>query len=352
MLLNVLLQSSSRYKGQLFTPSDPRQNFIFLLIMFATMLLLIVGNKLSNHGNEGSKKYSKRAFRREATRIGLTKKQSRLLESFIKTYHVTKPFALLSNTRTLNNTLGQALRDINHMEAPPAVVEERKLNVYRIKQRIERVFAESTELSDTKKLKLSQQLTFKMPNGNRYSSVVTANLKEFYCARVPLNKNGTEIRWNKGSKVDILIWGKDGEEYTFSTKVMGYNSVKGITSVFLQHSNKISRSYQRKFKRKPSSVPVTFFLSRSELPVPEKKREKRGYRTEKQGRMGTITNLSAGGCSIQTTNPMQKGELIKLNFEPTKGILLQPMEKLWISEARPGYTQPYILCSHGLPVRT
>ncbi len=319
MLLITLLQSTSRYKGQLFTPSDPKQNFIFLGIMFGTMLLLIIGNKLSNSANGKSKKFSKRIFRKEAARIGLNKKQTLLLEGLVKTYHVTKPFALLSNTRTLNNTLGQALRDINHMEAPPSIIEERKLNIYRIKQLIERVYAESTQITETRKLKLSQPITFKMPNGNRYSSVVTANLKEFYCARVPVNRNGTEVRWNKGSKVDVLIWGADGEEYTFTTKVIGYNSVKGITSAFLQHSNKINRAYQRKFRRKSIKRPCYFFPIQIRISGSGKKERKEVFVLKNQGRMGTLTDLSAGGCALQTTKPLKKGELIKLNFEPIKG---------------------------------
>lgn len=313
-----LLQTTSRFKGQLFKPADPKQNFIFLGIIFGLFVLLIIGNRFS--GKDGkSKKYSKRLFRKEAARIGLTKKQTQLLESLIKTYHVTRPFALLSNTRTLNNTLGQALRDVGHMEAPSAVIEERKLNIYRIKQRIERVFAETHQLSDTKKLKLSQQITFKMPNGNRYPSVVTANLKEFYCARVPVNRTGSQIRWNKGSRIEVLIWGEDGEEYAFSTKILGYNSVKGITSVFLQHSNKINRAYQRRFRRKSIKRPCYFLPIQIRVSGSGRRERKEAVVLKNQGRMGTLIDLSAGGCAIQTTAPMNKGELIKISFEPIKG---------------------------------
>jgi len=315
----TLLQTSSRFKGQLFKPSDPKQNMIFLGVMLVSLLFLVIANRISNSNSDQNKRYSKRAFRREGIRIGLTKKQIALLESFIKVYHVTKPFALLSNTRTLNNTLGQALRDISHMEAPPGIIEERKLNIYRIKQRIERVFAETSQISDTRKLKLSQDVTFKMENGNRYSSVITANLKEFYCARVPVAKKGNQIKWNKGTKLTILIWGEDGEEYTFTSKVLGYNSVKGITSVFLQHSNKISRAYQRKFRRKSIKRPCYFFPINIQITGTGKREKKEAVVMKNKGRMGTLIDLSAGGCSLQTTSPLQKGELIKLSFEPVKG---------------------------------
>ncbi|QEN07208.1 PilZ domain-containing protein [Oceanispirochaeta crateris] len=315
----TLLQSSSRFKGQLFTPSDPKQNLIFLAVMGISLLFLIIGNKLSNGSNAKNKRYSKRAFRREGTRVGLTKKQIALLESFIKVYHVNKPFDLLSNTRTLNNTLSQALRDISHMEAPPSVVEERKLNIYRIKQRIERVFAETNQITDTRKLKLSQNVTFKMDNGNRYSSVITANLKEFYCARVPIGKKGSQVKWPKGTRLTILIWGADGEEYTFTSKVLGYNSVKGITSVFLQHSNKISRAYQRKFRRKQIKRPCYIFPIKIQITGSGKRERKEAVVLKNKGRMGTLIDLSAGGCSLQTTSALNKGELIKLSFEPIKG---------------------------------
>ncbi|MDC7239555.1 MAG: PilZ domain-containing protein [Spirochaetales bacterium] len=315
----TLLQTTSRFAGQLFKPSDPRQNLIFLGVMLGSFVLLLVANKLSNRDQPGNKRYSRRAFRREGLRIGLTKKQIALLESFIKVYHVTKPFALLSNTRTLNNTLGQALRDIAHMEAPPAVIEERKLNIYRIKQRIERVFAETNQIADTKKLKLSQNVTFKMDNGNRYGSVVTANLKEFYCARVPVSSKGSQVKWPKGTRVTIMIWGDDGEEYTFNSKVLGYNSVKGITSVFLQHSNKITRAYQRKFRRKNIKRPCYFFPIKIQITGHGKREKKEAVVMKNSGKMGTLIDLSAGGCSLQTTSPLSKGELIKLNFEPMKG---------------------------------
>ncbi|MDA3957032.1 PilZ domain-containing protein [Oceanispirochaeta sp.] len=317
-MLITLLQSS-RFKGQLFTPSDPKQNLIFLAVMCISLLFLIVGNKISNSSNDKNKRYSKRAFRREGIRIGLSKKQIALLESFIKVYHVSKPFALLSNTRTLNNTLAQALRDITHMEAPPSVVEERKLNIYRIKQRIERVFAETNQITDTRKLKLSQDVTFKMDNGNRYSSVITANLKEFYCARVPVGKRGSQVKWSKGTRLNILIWGADGEEYTFSSKVLGYNSVKGITSVFLQHSNKISRAYHRKFRRKTIKRPCYLFPIKIQITGIGKRERKEAVVQKNMGRMGTLIDLSAGGCSLQTSRPLNKGELIKLSFEPMKG---------------------------------
>ena len=114
-------------------------------IIAAAIIALVLYSRNSSGPTKGrgGKRFSRRIFRREATAIGLTKYQTRLLESFIKTYQVRRPFNLLSNTRELNITLGKALRDIDHMDAKEAVIEQRKLEIYRIKQRIDRIFAET-----------------------------------------------------------------------------------------------------------------------------------------------------------------------------------------------------------------
>ena len=86
-----------------------------------------LGLVLYSRGSGGSgpaqshRRFNRRSFRREASAIGLTALQIRLLEGFIRTYQVHRPLKMLSNTREMNITLGKALRDINHMEAKETV---------------------------------------------------------------------------------------------------------------------------------------------------------------------------------------------------------------------------------------
>ena len=294
-------------------------------IMGGIIALGIIALAIYSHNSagpaqgRGGKSFSRRAFRREAASIGLTKYQTKLLEGFIKTYQVRRPFNLLSNTRELRITLGKALRDINHMEASEAIVEQRKLEIYRIQQRVDRIFADTNRMSSTKQLRLGQHITFQQENGTRFTSIITATLKEFYCAQVPLNLGGEQVKWRKGSKIKLFIWGIDGEEMVFESKVLGYTNVKKINSVMLSHTNRVSRAIMRKYRRRPIKGQCTFFPVRIVEKTTGRKITKQAVVLKKQGRIGSMIDLSAGGCALATNKPLPRGELIKISFEPERG---------------------------------
>lgn len=317
-----LLQTTSRYAGQLFKQTaDPRTSLIFVGVMLLFFVLLFVGNSISkrNQASGDYRKYNRRIFRKTALNLGLTKKQSALLEDLIKTYHVTKPFALLGNTSVLNNTLGKAVRDADHIQGTALQKESRKLQLYRIKQKIERVAGKYGKITSTKDFRLNDKITFELENGFRYNSLVTANLKEFFCGQIPTDKHGDEIRWKKGTKIKIYLWGTGGAEFSFNCKTLGYNSVKGFSSILLSHSQKISHSHQRKFRRKTLNRPCYFFPIRIIESGYGKKVTKEAVILKNQAHLGTILDVSAGGCSINSNSPLKRGELLKLEFETTRG---------------------------------
>ncbi len=316
-MMRIPLLQSSFYQNQ----TDWKTVAILGGFIAAAILALILYNRNSMGPTKGrsGKRFSTRIFRREATAIGLTKYQTRLLQSFIKMYQVRRPFNLLSNTRELNITLGKALRDIEHMEDKEAVIEQRKLEIYRIKQRIDRIFADTNRMASTKQLRLGQNITFQQENSNRFTSVITANLKEFYCAQVPLNYGGELVKWRKGSKIKLFIWGVDGEEMVFDSKVMGYTSVKHINSVMLQHTNRVNRAIMRKYRRRPVKGQCSFYPVRIVEKGSGRKVTRQAMVVTNQGRFGSMIDVSAGGCALTSHKPLPRGELIKISFEPQRG---------------------------------
>ena len=312
-----LLQTSDFYRTQ----TDWKTMVLLFGIIAVVVVAMVLYSRNSGGpgGTRNGKHYSRRAFRREAANIGLTKYQTRLLESFIKTYQVRRPFSLLSNTREVNITLGKALRDIEHMEAKEPVIEQRKLEIYRIKQKIDRVFADTNRMSSTKQLRLGQNITFQQENGNRFTSVITANLKEFYCAQVPINYGGEQVKWRKGTRIKVFIWGVDGEEMMFESKVLSYTNVKRISSVMLQHTSRVNRSVQRRYRRRPIKANCSFYPVRIIEKGSGRKITRQAVVVTNQGRMGSMIDISAGGCALSTIKPLPKGELIKISFDPIRG---------------------------------
>jgi len=259
------------------------------------------------------KRTSKRTFRRRAISIGLTKSQTRLLESFVE--KVQEPASLLANTGELNRALAGALRNCSDSKNPTAKNEQ--LEIYGIKQRIDRISADRGNVTSSRQLRINQKIYFQQENGRRFASWITANLKEFYCAGIPENFEGK--RWRKGSRIKLFVLGIDGGEIVFESKVLGYASVMGLPSVVFGHRVREKQSSIREHRRRAIGCRVILY------PVRVAEKEQIRELTEeilavnKPGLTGSLINLSPGGCSISSHRPLELGKAVRLVLEYRAG---------------------------------
>ena len=268
-------------------------------IIVLTVVIVIVWYSVFNA--EG-KRISRRGFRRRAIAIGLTKNQAHLLEGFME--EVRQPESLLANTRELNRVLAEALRNCSDAKDP--MVKNRQLEIYKIKQRIDKVFADRGNMTSTRQLRINQRMTFQQENGKRFASRITANLKDFYCAEIPENLDNK--RWHKGSKIRHFVLSIDDEEIVFESEMLGYTSIMAVPSIILGHTVRKNRSLIREHRRRAISGRMLIYP---------------GHLVEKGRRFnnltGTLIDLSPGGCSISSRNPLDLGELAKLILEYKAG---------------------------------
>jgi len=252
----------------------------------------------------GRKKTSKKTFRRRAISLGLTKSQTRLLESFLG--RIREPSTLLVNTRELNRTLAEALRDCSDSRD----VENNQMEIYRIKQCIDRVHADRGSMTSSRQLKINQKINFQQEDGERSASWITANLKEFYCVGIPKDLEGKS--WRKGSRIRLFILSIDGEEIVFESRVLGYTSIMGLPSVILKHATRENRSSIRRHRRRATGCRVILYpvriAEKGQIPA-----------ASHSGLAGTLIDLSPGGCSVSSRNSPGQGGMVKLVFEYKAG---------------------------------
>jgi len=127
------------------------------------------------------------------------------------------------------------------------------------------------------------------------------------------------VRWQKWSPVHVFFWKSNGEGYSFESKITGYNSLKGVSAVFLQHSNKIAKAKQRKYRRRELDRPCYFYPVRVMVAGSGKNQTKKAFVETKRGSLGTVIEISAGGCSIRAARALPTGALIKVDFETYRG---------------------------------
>ena len=296
--------------------NDWRAILLLVLITVISIFALVRYNRMRGSSSENLRfrHYSKRIFRKEATKIGLDKLQIKMLEDYIKTYSVRHPFALFTVRSEIDNTLGKAIKDIHNQDISSSEIEKQKQNIYQIKHKIDRNISFNNQMGSTYQLKPGQNITFQEENRLRNSSVILANLREFYCAQTPKDLNSNK-EWQKGQKIKVLIWGMNGDEIAFESKFLGYNEIRNTSSLMLQHAKRSVRSVNRKFRRRTINGHCLVSPVRIVQKTQGKKKTERAVVLKDKVKTATIIDVSPGGCSMVISNPFPLAEFIKINFE-------------------------------------
>lgn len=325
-----LLQS--RFDTQFVSEADTSTVIVAVVIIVGFVVVLLVAGAANNRkqrsSGSGGKRYTRGGFKRRAKQLGLQKTHIKTLEYVRDKYNIKNPMALLANSRQLDHYLNRAIQDIDQQVAAEDVKEAQKLTLYRIKQIIERNVQRTGTIGSSKQLKPGQKLTVSGQNGGRYRTHLVAVLKDGLAVAVPSSETGGQIRWAKWSPVEVFFWKSNGEGFSFESKVTGYNSFKGTPSVFLQHSSTIKSAKQRRFRRKHLESPCYFYPVRVMTVGSGRNEQKKAFVDTKKGMLGTIIEVSAGGCSIRANRVLKKAALVKVDFETERGVSVSSYGKV------------------------
>ncbi len=305
--------------------SDTTSTIIAIAVFAFFILFLVIAGMSGSSGSSGggggatkkSSKFSKRKFRRYASSRGLSRGETHILEDIIRRHRVHSPYSLLNNTPLLDTNLRKTLDEIEASAMDPDEREAQKLTLYRIKQKIERSTKGVKPPSSSRQLKLGQSVSLSI-NNVRYQTKVTTNLEKSFGVEVPKDKTGTEIRWRKWTKAQIFFWRANGQSFSFDTKILGYNVIRGISSLFLQHTGSIKEAQQRRYRRKSLERPAYFYPIRIISSGFGKNASRKAIVDKNRGTLATLIDISAGGCAMRTSYPLGRGELLKMEFETEK----------------------------------
>ncbi|MDC7228024.1 MAG: PilZ domain-containing protein [Spirochaetales bacterium] len=303
-----------------------------LIVIIGVILLIVLAGRFAGGGNgsrkssgrSGSssskpKKFNRRSFIRKASSFGLTKVQCNTLANLVVKYKMKNPYLVFSHSNQLDSLLRKSITEIESQVSSDQVKEAQKITIFRIKQTIERNSNRSKSFSSTGSIPNGQTIAISPASGGRFQSKINTNLKNYISATIPENQSGSQVRWKKWTPVKVFFWKRNGQGFTFDSKVTGYSVIRGVPSVLLQHSTKVKQAQQRKFRRRELSRPAYFFPVKVVPVGVGKKAKKRAIVESDRGALGTLVDISAGGCAIKSTKPVPKAGLIKLQFETGEG---------------------------------
>jgi hypothetical protein len=305
----------------------PEQNTTSIIVGIALILafiaVLLIGGIIAAKGRKSSvsnRKFNRYVFQRMASNIGLTQSQLDSLENLIRVCKVKQPFLIFSNAGLLDDILKKGIYSVSHNKELSEEDKERRLNdYYKIKEKLERSSRKGIGITSTNLVRPGQSIVISFPDGSQLQTKIVTNLKRMLVCAIP-DELGTErLKWKRGTNIKAHFWRNNDSGYMFASKILGYDDLKGRSTFLIQHSRTLRRNQQRKFRRRP--LARTCFFYPIEIATVGKGRnlKRRAYVQENFKHLGNFLDISAGGCSVNSQAPLERGKLLMIEFEIERG---------------------------------
>jgi c-di-GMP-binding flagellar brake protein YcgR len=210
---------------------------------------------------------------------------------------------------------------MEELELPPEEKEFRKSIIYGIKQTIEANSDQSKIISSTLSLPINTEVKIRGSDGHSYVSYITSNMQSMVGMETPPVKGDRDNPhpWPKGEELSIMFIRSGTDVYAYKTKVLGYKNVRGVLSVFTEHGRNLKQIQKRHAKRKEIGRPAVLYLVNIVETKVKRKMVRQAVVNNAKSLLGSLQDISAGGCALTAKNVVPKGSLVKIDFETIRG---------------------------------
>lgn len=190
--------------------------------------------------------------------------------------------------------------------------EKKKSILYSIRSKIEQDPNNTSFISSTTNIKEGQKLRYYDEFLDQHQTEVLKNNKEGLVLRVPKNIFGDDIRPTPLSKINFSFETKNLIAYTFQTRLIRYQD--GVENeMVVSHTNNLEVLIRRNQKRIVYN-PLCTFSAVKVVSGGLGKNPKISYEALSKKYQGSLIDISANGCSMQTHMPISKGQFIYIEF--------------------------------------
>lgn len=313
-----LLQENMRY----FKEDDPMAGIILLVGIGVLIVVGFVGN-LIKHGigatgmggakpKISSRRFSIFALRRVASSYGLNREQTKLLEQIFRTDGVSEPQRIVENPELLDKHFKQAYRTIERTSSTEEEEQKRLALLFSLRNTIDN--AQNTGNTITTTTQVAENSTVVLVFGKEsYPVRVLSSGRESLSVECPRNILGNPININKGAKITISFFTKSSKGFSFDTRVVDRTDTSKGSVLQVAHSHKVKNMAQRKSRRKQAALACNFYLVFIEESGKGRKKKQKLV-LDKRKFLGTILDISIGGCAIKTSTFVAVGSRLKIEI--------------------------------------
>lgn len=310
-------------------PNATKNTAIALGIVAVVSIILIVirralGGGAASSSSSGafrasSSGFNRANFRRAAKDAGLAKDEARFLEEYARLLKVGNPDFLFRNPAKLDAFFKGVYLSIEQYSDDDAASEERKAALFQIREGLNQAQNKMAQVTSTRQLGRNMPLSFLAKGDESYPSTILAVEPGGIATEPPKDPYGETIRLKRGTRLTCYFYGKARQGYQFETRISGWELVGAREVMIISHSDAVKPLPARRHQRKDSKVPCTFYKVAVSVDT-AKGKDSQKARVEKIPYSGTISDISAGGVGIQTANPLQEADYVKVEFDTGAGI--------------------------------
>jgi hypothetical protein len=330
-----LLQSP---RFDFFQQPDPQQNVVTMVVLIALIVLGVIGAIVSNRrgGSPGGQRFSKMAFRRQAKALGLDPYHIRELISLAKRLRLRTPMRMLTDPAYMNYVMRRAVRAIDATALPEVDRETEKALIFQAKQLLTMSASGRQAISSSRRIRPGTEVRITDNGNDWHETVMTSSAKDTFAVKVPYDRRGNDILWDKGTKLAVQLFaGNDGTVYTFPTRVMGLTRSRGASNIVLAHSDHVRQTQKRKHPRREFDRPAFYWPVNVVTVGSGRKAKKQAVVNNARRGYGRMEDVSAGGCAIRSSAPLKAGTLLKVEFETDDKEVLTAFGKVRGTEKTP-----------------
>ena len=294
---------------------------VILLIAFAALLgvAFIVWMRIKNYykseeyiEKERSRKTKLKDVQKLAKLNNLSVTETNILWDVCRITDANNILYSIKSNKEVNDLFHTAY---DLMKSQKLFTDEKLNDFFTTLFKLEMIVAQTKKVLSTRQIPEKSMIFYISNEGEQYPFTVTQNQKDFFTAEIP------EFIYKSPRKPALLTRSRftfktsDGLSYNLITRIIRYNEGNdGKYYMVISHSEQLECQAQRHFKR-------DFFESQCHFQAvkynehPSRGEESFTFSDKKYE--GKLTNISAGGCCIQTNLPIKEKQYIGIVLPET-----------------------------------
>ncbi|MCL2094353.1 MAG: PilZ domain-containing protein [Treponema sp.] len=304
---------------QFYRDDDPQQGYTFLIgigvFVLVMIIIFFIQGRFSRSASSqarartGSRRFSPSSIRRIASEYSLKRDQRKLLTYVFRVNNANDPERVINDPAALDRHFKRAFRDIQVTSNTPEELQQRLVNFFALRNTLE-AYSGMGDATPTRLIENTPAVL--MADRSNYIVRVISSLGNTVVTEFPRSVLGTSIRFTKGARVSLSFYTKSSKGFSFQGNILGPVSTSRGLGLQIALTGKPIPLTKRMSRRRNCMARCDF----SQVTISSGGRRKSSKMTvEKVKNVGTIQDISIGGCLIRTRSPILSGTRLRINIQ-------------------------------------